>query len=124
MIRNRYGKGADTVMFGSTPSDASDFLAFFPALAAEIAQHILDEEDDLYGSRLERVFARLRHLAKENPYSAGQYPFLEDRLQRRIWERTKQIEEEEQARRRNDGEQIFRLGPEHPGVLLDEGLYR
>jgi hypothetical protein len=124
MIRDRYGKGADNVMFGSTPSDVSDFLAFFPALGSEIARHILRSEDDRYGGPLERVFSRLHQIAEENPYASGQYPFLEDRLQRRIWERTKEIEREEWKRRRNDGEQIFRLGPGHAGVLLEEGLYR
>jgi hypothetical protein len=121
-IARQYGKAAHAEMVGLPPSDASDLLAFFPALVGNVAMEALRHNDD-YSDISEAVGRRLHYLTEQNPYAAGQYPFLEDRLHRRIWDRAKKLEEEEGKRRRDAGERLFRLGPNHTWVVIDEGFY-
>jgi hypothetical protein len=121
-LNRRYRRAARDVVFGSVPSDCSDFIAFFPALASNVALEALRGDDDPSGLPSD-IRRRLEFLAKENPYAAGQYPFIEGGLHRRILDRLKQLELEDGKQRRDAGERLFRLGPNHDGALLDEGFY-
>jgi hypothetical protein len=89
-----------------------------------VGQEALGREEHKYGGLMEPAFERLRNIGERSPYASGQYPFLEEGLERRILDRTKQLQEEEWIRRRTAREQLFRLGPGHPGALIEEGLFR
>ena len=61
--------------------DASDFVAFFPALSSEISQASLRNVLHLPGCQKtspDDLWSRLRHLRDRNPYAAGRVPFIQD----------------------------------------------
>lgn len=89
------------------PGDSSDVVALFPALAADV------------GTRVAGVNPRSAALSRQNPYSAGRIPFVEDALLRNIDDlRQERLEQDRQLRRGT--ETLYCMGPAHAGMLLDE----
>lgn len=110
--------------FEMSLNNESDFLAFFPALAGSAVSSAL--KDELGRSHFEAgsvaayaIQQRVSRLKEANPYSGGRLPFIEDRLWKEIHEHLRKTQEEDRAARRQT-EQLFRLGPNHAGVLIDE----
>ncbi len=105
-------------------NDASDFLAFFPTLAGSVVSWALRGE--LAHGRVNAgslaayaMQQRVSTLKEAKPYSGGRVPFIEDRLWQEIQEYLRKKQEEDRAARRQT-DQLFRLGPDHAGVLIDE----
>jgi hypothetical protein len=115
-----YGAGAELFPYNG-PDDASDLIAFFPTLASAVALEAIDERRR-YSPALEAEIASIRHLGNESPYVAGREPFLEPRLERRMWDALRRHEEEARARRRKGGEALYRIDLESEPVLVDEGV--
>jgi hypothetical protein len=63
-------------------TDGSDFVGFFPSLAAEITATALRRElqDASAEHTLERINMRVEGLQRLRPYAGGTTPFIEDRL--------------------------------------------
>lgn len=103
-------------------TDGSDFVAFFPALSAEIATAALRRLRPYPAERphtLGTVWRELDELHSVSPYRAGREPFLQPELQEEWFERVRAFQEGERRKRR-ECEQLFRLAPSMPGKLLDE----
>ena len=102
--------------------DASDFVAFFPALSSEISRAALRNVLHLPGCQKtdsDALWNRLSDLGGRNPYAAGRVPFIQQELE---WEwsslRHKAIESEQSERRKH--ETLFKLAPAGAGSLIDE----
>ncbi len=102
--------------------DASDFVAFFPALSSEISRAALRNVLHLPGCQKtdsDALWNRLSDLGGRNPYAAGRVPFIQEELE---WEwsnlRHKAIESELSERRKH--ETLFKLSPVGTGLLIDE----
>jgi hypothetical protein len=102
--------------------DASDFVAFFPALSSEISRAALRNVLHLPGCQKtdsDALWNRLSDLGGRNPYAAGRVPFIQEELE---WEwsnlRHQTIESERAERRKH--ETLFRLSPVGMGLLIDE----
>ncbi len=116
-IERRYGPGsARGLWYG--PGDASDIVAFFPALVCSIGMQVMEDDE-----RHSDTARRFRNLGEESPYASSQYPFLGTRLERRLIEEKLEREKREREQRRASGERLFLVDPGLPPVLLDEGLY-
>jgi hypothetical protein len=103
--------------------DASDFVAFFPALSSEISRAALRNVLHLPGcqkaSPNELLWSQLGHLRSRNPYAAGRFPFVQEELESQ-WLALRQnaIESERSERRKH--ETLFKLSPAGVGLLVDE----
>jgi hypothetical protein len=102
--------------------DASDFVAFFPALSSEISRAALRNVLHLPGCQKtpsDELWNRLGRLGDRNPYAAGRVPFIQEELE---WEwsnlRHKTIESELSERRKL--ETLFKLSPVGTGLLINE----
>ena len=102
--------------------DASDFVAFFPALSSEISRAALRNVLHLPGCQKtdsDALWNRLGRLRDGNPYAAGRVPFIQEELE---WEwsnlRSKFTESERAERRKH--ETLFKLSPVGVGLLIDE----
>ncbi len=102
--------------------DASDFVAFFPALSSEVSRAAL--RNVLHARSCEKtssdaLWNRLGRLRDGNPYAAGRVPFIQEELE---WEwsnlRYKFTESERSERRKR--ETLFKLAPAGAGLLIDE----
>jgi hypothetical protein len=119
-LRDRYGDVASASQI-NTPSD---FVGFFPGLAADITAAAVRPDLSHSGDKEEAlpslVESRLRDLHQISPYTgAGFRPFIEERL-RAEWCRSATEREEKLRVERRKHETLYRLGPNHAGVLLDE----
>jgi hypothetical protein len=97
---------------------------FFPTLSSHIAKSALGlgfPFDQNQEKQLAAVRQRLNYLADRSPYSAGRHPFIQDELAESWWLRAKEIEAKARVERRQS-EQLFRLAPRMPGLLIDEEL--
>ncbi|HEY1753961.1 MAG TPA: hypothetical protein VGG72_01100 [Bryobacteraceae bacterium] len=107
-------------------TDASDFVAFYPALSAEIALAALDSvhHDRLCenAATTEQIWKTLYRLGDRSLYAAGNEPFVQEDLLMKWHGRAEAKLKEEWAKRRKH-EALFRLGPSLPGLLLDESSY-
>jgi hypothetical protein len=117
-IGRKYGPSAREVFF-TGPGDASDIVAFFPALASAVALEALDE-DDRYDARWEPLLRDIRRLGDESPYASSGYPFIDPRLERKMIDRKIKDEEADRAKRRKFGERQFRIDRDSPPLLIDE----
>jgi hypothetical protein len=102
--------------------DASDFVAFFPALSSEVSRAAL--RNVLHARSCEKtssdaLWNRLGSLRDGSPYAAGRVPFIQEELE---WEwsnlRYKFTESERSERRKR--ETLFKLAPNGAGLLIDE----
>jgi hypothetical protein len=124
LLEKRYGpEGRHAVPQGHE----DDFVAFFPALAGEVALEALKEEwydEPSSGSSWfeSSVARRLRNLREENPYNSSSLPLLSNHASRRLNREVNEREERERAERRLS-EPLLRLNPDRPGVLFDEGVW-
>lgn len=107
-------------------SDASDFVAFYPALSADIALaalrsvHHLPPCDKVTSP--EQIWNELYALKEQSPYARGEEPFLqEDLLQEWNGRAVSKVIAEWDERRKH--ETLFKLGPSLPGLLVDESSY-
>jgi hypothetical protein len=104
--------------------DASDFIAFFPALSSEIIRSALRNVLHLPGGQKtssDELWNRLSRLRDRNPYAAGRVPFIQEELESE-WSnlRHQTIESERSERRKH--ETLFKLAPAGDGLLIDEYL--
>jgi hypothetical protein len=104
--------------------DGSDFVNFFPTLSAAIGRAALNPGFQLDVRREEQFEAAMNYIhriGERNPYSAGREPFIQEDLTDEWFRRLHETEAKERVERRQH-EQLFRLAPRMPGLLLDEGL--
>lgn len=97
-VERRFGARARAVF--NLPEDASDIVAFFPALAASTAYEALRDVTESRNTEkpdADRIFERLGLLARESPYTHGKYPFLNDSVGRRLWD--EKLADDERSRR-------------------------
>jgi hypothetical protein len=117
-LRDKFGPDADTLYI----DDGSDFVNFFPALAAEVTVTALRDELSERPARNAEVSAiehRIHRLSESSPYSSSGMPFVEDRL-REQWLRRRAERERTLNDERRKHEPLYRLGPNHVGFLIDE----
>lgn len=103
------------------PLGASDFVNFFPALAARIAESVVEEalgqrrsdEPAAATTLRNELSTRVSDLARENPYCSGGIPLL----RARVWNAFRVLAEK-QVRR--EQETLYRTGPYGEGLLCDE----
>jgi hypothetical protein len=103
-------------------TDASDLVAFFPALAADILRASLHDELREEQKDFQRVEYRISRLAEANPYVAGRFPLVNERLIGEWQTSRREKQELRNKQRKQSGEQLFQLGPRHVGYLIDEDL--
>lgn len=104
-------------------NDASDFVAFYPALSSKIALAAL-RSLHRHAEGCEKVTPKemwnaLYDLKDLNPYAAGREPFIQEDLVFEWAEQVRAIELQAQVERRKH-EQLFRLAPCMAGLLVDE----
>ena len=104
-------------------NDASDFVAFYPALSSQIALAAL-RSLHCHGEGWDKVTPKemwntLYHLKDLNPYAAGREPFIQEDLVIEWAEQVRAIDLQAQVERRKH-EQLFRLAPCMAGLLVDE----
>jgi hypothetical protein len=103
--------------------DASDFVAFYPALSSRIALAAL-RSLHRHAEGCEKVTPKeiwntLYDLKDLNPYAANREPFIQEELVSEWAEQVRAIELQGQVDRRKH-EQLFRLSPCMVGLLVDE----
>jgi hypothetical protein len=102
--------------------DASDFVAFFPALSSEVSRAALRNVLHARGcekSSSDALWNRLGSLRDGNPYAAGRVPFVQEELIREWLNLSYRFTESERSERRKH-EMLFRLAPAGAGLLIDE----
>jgi hypothetical protein len=93
-----------------------DIVCFFPALAARIVDAVFMRDDD----NADLVRRRVERLELENPYSAGNEPWLPETIWS-VFRRYEQKDREDaEAARRKAGETLFRVEPDGKALLIDE----
>ncbi|MFC5865035.1 hypothetical protein ACFPT7_22190 [Acidicapsa dinghuensis] len=105
--------------------DGSDFVNFFPALSAAIGRAALAPGLRLGERRNQQFEAAEKHfyrIGQRSPYSAGREPFIQEDLTDEWFRRVHEIRAKERTERR-ECEQLYRLAPRMPGLLLDEDLH-
>jgi hypothetical protein len=104
--------------------DGSDFVNFFPTLSAAIGRAALDPGFRLGHRRRERFEAatsRLHLIGEQNPYSGGREPFIQEDLTDEWFRRLDEVRANERVERRHH-EQLFRIAPRMPGLLIEEDI--
>jgi hypothetical protein len=106
--------------------DASDFVAFYPALSSEICRaalrgvlHVPGCQKAATALSSNDLWGQLGRLGDRSPYAAGRFPFIQEDLE---WEwsarRHDAVESERTERRKH--EMLFKLAPAGVGSLIDE----
>jgi hypothetical protein len=112
--------------YQSEITDASDVVAFYPTLSAEIALAALRSVHHRHlrnnVTPAEEVWGTLYRLRDQSPYASGREPFIQEDLIME-WHAQAEARLKEQWVERRKREQLFRLGPSLPGFLLDESAY-
>ena len=114
----RFGQEAQFLSY--SVDDGSDFLCFFPALAASIlsavVKHRQEEENREFLDRCHRV---TRSYSESSPYRSGAWPFVEESILQKAWE-LKRTKDEEIKRHRLEHETGYRVDLERAEPSLTE----
>jgi hypothetical protein len=119
-LAQEYGESARHLR--SDLTDANDLVALFPALAGRVTQEALfrkflskpDSNPPFWSEERD-----LETLLNERPRATSKLPLLSTWRNFAACEERVKREEEEAARRR-EGELLYKLGPQHEGVLCPE----
>jgi hypothetical protein len=118
-LKNKYGPNAHFHQIG----DSTDLVAFFPALAARVAEDSLrglpGYQRGFYGTPYRELEWILHDLSQRNPYSLGRQPFVQPELEQE-WREQNRAEEARSARL--ESERSFRIAPAGDPILLEEEL--
>jgi hypothetical protein len=104
--------------------DGSDFVNFFPTLSAAIGRAALEPGfrlGDKGRERFEAATSRLDIIGERNPYSGGREPFIQEGLTDEWFRRLDKVRANERIERRQH-EQLFRIAPRMPGLLIEEDI--
>lgn len=105
-----------------------DYVAYFPASAADIAEAAFEMESNWEDwRRNEAVVDAIEHrtscLARDNPYASGHGPWISDPLGHMLLEKKWKRQREEFDARRKTGETLYLCSPDGTPKLVDEGHF-
>jgi hypothetical protein len=120
-LAERYGKSLAerAAAWAVGTDDAAEVLALFPGVVASVVGAIFDEWDLRGDTSLARFKAISEGIGEENPYRQDLVPWSTARRVRRLLDEHHR-DEETQRQRRRAVETIYKLGPDHTGVLGDD----
>jgi hypothetical protein len=100
--------------------DGSDFLCFFPAMAAAILSAVIEHQQEGESREfLDRYHRVTRSYSESSPYRSGDWPFVEESILEKAWE-LKRKKDDEIKRYRLEHETGYRIGMERAEPSLTE----
>jgi len=123
VLADRFGMPVDlsSCRLNPAPSDGSDFVAYFPQLAASIMAAAFESPFPEMVPTPASVMATVQHLGNKQPYLGGRVPFMQHSLLLTIARWAEGQRARDRATRVAAGEPQYRLGPAGPILLLEEG---
>ncbi|HWB85252.1 MAG TPA: hypothetical protein VG675_13995 [Bryobacteraceae bacterium] len=100
--------------------DGSDFLCFFPAMAASILSAVIEHQQEGESREFVDRYRRVTRFYSElSPYRSGDWPFVEESILQKAWE-LKRKRDDEIKRYRLEHETGYRIGVERAEPSLTE----